>query len=78
MVAPVLFAHAVVTETKIGTAGYLSFGPMAQCVVHALKGLACRARLAPASLPASHCKQFSALTSLALHARGCASPSRAR
>jgi serine/threonine protein kinase len=25
------------------TAGYLSFHPMAQCVVHALKGLACRA-----------------------------------
>ena len=23
--------------------GYQSFGPMAQCVVHALKGLACRA-----------------------------------
>ena len=27
------------------TAGCLSFGPMAQCVVHALKGLACRARV---------------------------------
>jgi hypothetical protein len=26
------------------TVGYLCFGPMAQCVVHALKGLACRAR----------------------------------
>ena len=25
------------------TAGYLSFGPMAQCVVHAFKGLACLA-----------------------------------
>ncbi len=25
------------------TAGYLSFGPVAQCVVHALKGLAYRA-----------------------------------
>ena len=25
------------------TAGHLSFHPMAQCVVHALKGLACRA-----------------------------------
>ncbi len=60
------------------TAGYLSFGPMAQCVVHALKGLACRARFTPASLPASHCKQCSALTSPSLHARGCASPSRAR
>ncbi len=60
------------------TTGYLSFGPMAQCVVHALKGLACRARVTPASSPASHYKQCSALTSLALHARGCASPSRAR
>jgi hypothetical protein len=25
--------------------GYLSFGPMVQCVVHALKGLACHARV---------------------------------
>ncbi len=56
----------------------LSFRPMAQCVMHALKGLACRARVTPATLPASHCKQSSALTSPALHARGCASPSRAR
>ena len=60
------------------TVGYLSFGPMAQCVVHALKGLACRARVTPASSPASHCKQCSALPSPSLHARGCASPSRAR
>ena len=37
------------------TIGYLSFGPMAQCVVHALKGLACRARVIPACSPASHC-----------------------
>ena len=29
--------------TQTPTAGYLSFHPMAQCVVHALKGLACRA-----------------------------------
>ena len=36
------------------------------------------ARVTPASSPASHCKQCSALTSPALHARGCASPSRAR
>jgi hypothetical protein len=60
------------------TVGYLRFGPMAQCVVHALKSLACRARVTPASSPASHCKQCSALTSPSLHARGCASPSRAR
>jgi hypothetical protein len=39
------------------------FGPMAQCVVHALKGLACRARVTPASSPASHCKQCPALMS---------------
>ena len=65
-------------EQKQGTAGSLSFGPMAQCVVHALKGLACSARVTPASSPASHCKQCSALTSPALHARGCARPSRAR
>ncbi len=58
--------------------GYLSFEPMARCVVHALQGLACRARVTPASSPASHCKQCSALTSPSPHACGCASPSRAR
>ena len=31
------------------TTGYLSFGPTAQCAVHALKGLACHARVTPAS-----------------------------
>ena len=31
------------SDTPANTAGYLSFGHMAQCVVHALKGLACRA-----------------------------------
>ncbi len=56
--ATVLYAHAFVpshTEKTCGisgkakttvscfTAGCLSFHPMAQCVVHALKGLACRA-----------------------------------
>jgi hypothetical protein len=41
------------------------------------KGLACRARVTPASSPASHCQQRSALTSPTLHARGCARPSRA-
>ncbi len=61
------------------TAGYLSFGPMAQCVVHALDGLAYRARVAPASSPVLHYKQRSALTLLpSLHSRGCASPSCAR
>ncbi len=48
---------------------HLSFGPMAQCVVRALKGLAYRARVTPAISPASHCKQCSALTSPSLHAR---------
>ena len=32
---------------------YPSFHPTAQCVVHALKGLACRARVTPASSPAA-------------------------
>ena len=64
-------------RVRCHTAGYLSFGPMAQCVVHALKGLACRAHVTPASSPASHCKQCSALTSPSPHVRGCASPSRA-
>ena len=36
---------------------------MAQCVVHALKGLACRARVALASSPASHCKRSRRLRS---------------
>ncbi len=47
----VLFAH--------DTAGYLSFHPMAQCAVHALKGLAYRACVTPASSPAAYCKQCS-------------------
>jgi hypothetical protein len=42
-----------------GTTGCLRFHPMPQCVVHALKGLACRARITPASSPASHYKQSS-------------------
>ncbi len=62
----------IINASATDTAECLSFHPMAQCVVHALKGLACRARVTPASSPASHCKQCSAL-----HARGCASPSRA-
>ena len=62
------------------TAGYVRCGPMAQCAVHALVGLACRrrARATPASSPASHCKQCVALTSPLLHARGCVRPSHAR
>ena len=67
-----------VARRSHGTAGYLSVGPTAQCVVHALKGLACRARVTSATSPASHCKQCSALTLPSLHACGCASPSRAR
>ncbi len=47
----------------LSTARYLSFHPMAQCVAHAFKGLACRTRVTPASSPASHCKQRSAAPS---------------
>ena len=54
--------------------GCLRFDLMAQCVVHALKGLACRAHVAPARLPASHCKQCSALISPSLRMRGYARP----
>ncbi len=37
---------------EASTTGYLSFGPMAQCVVHALKGLAAvRVSLRLARLP---------------------------
>ncbi len=64
--------------SQCSIAGYLSFGPMVQCVVHVLKNLACHAHVTPANSPASHCKQCSALTTPALHARGCAGPSRAR
>ncbi len=35
--------HACTYKGACATAEYLSFGPMAQCVVHALEGLACRA-----------------------------------
>ena len=41
--------------------------------VHALKGLVCRTLATPTGSPASHCEQCSALASLSLHARGCAS-----
>ena len=40
------FAHAFGPYHMVntwGATGYLCFGPMAQCVVHALKGLTCRA-----------------------------------
>ena len=37
-------ASLVVLIVHPGTAGCLSFHSMAQCVVHALKGLACCAR----------------------------------
>ena len=67
-----------VTHPDLVTARYLSFGTMAQCVVHALKGLTCRVRVTLASSPASHCKQCSALTSPVPHARGCTRPSRVR
>ncbi len=40
-------------RANMRTAGYRSFHHMAQCAVHVLKGLACRARVTPASSPAS-------------------------
>ncbi len=55
----------------------LSFHPVAQCV-HVLKGLVCHARITPASSPALHCKQCSALASPSLPTQVCASPSRVR
>ncbi len=45
------------------TAVYLSFGPIVEKRMHALKGLACRKRVAAASSPAATCKQGAALTS---------------
>ncbi len=86
IITPTWWQRPLRTQTHCQSASYdsttgcLSFHPMAQCVVHALKGLACRARVTQASSPASHwrhCKQLSALTSPALHACGGASPSRA-
>jgi hypothetical protein len=58
-------AHQSIRVSQQYSTGYLSFGPMAQCVVHALKGLACRAHVTPPTSPA-------------FHARGCASPSHAQ
>ncbi len=72
---PVLFAHAVVTAAKNrtsatpNTTGYLSVNPMAQCVVHALKGLACRARVTPASSPTALQAELSAHVAFAPRAR---------
>ncbi len=56
MTQPEVAVEATQSATQ-KDAGQLSLGPMAQCVVHALKGLACRARATPACSPASHCKQ---------------------
>jgi hypothetical protein len=52
------------------TAVYLSFNSMARKHVLALKGLACRKRVAAASSPGVTCKQGAALTSPARHACG--------
>jgi hypothetical protein len=60
------------------TAVFLSFGPIGEKRMHALKGLACRKPVAAVSSPAATCKQGAALTSPARHACGCARPSRAR
>ncbi len=61
-----------------GTIVCLIFHPMSKEHVHALKGLACRKRVAAASSPAATSKQGAALTSPARHACGCARLSRAR
>jgi hypothetical protein len=50
------------------TVVYQRFQPMARKRIHALKGLACRKRVAVASSPAATCKQGAALTSHARHA----------
>ncbi len=65
-------------DAKHGTIVRLSFHHKTKEHVHALKGLACRKRVAAASSPATTCKQGAALTSPARHACGCARPSRAR
>ncbi len=66
------------TTSSSDTVVYLSVHPMAKEHVHALKGLACRKRVAVACSLAATCKQGTALTSPARHACGCTRPSRAR
>ncbi len=41
-------------KSNIGAVGYRSFHPMAQCVVHALEGLACRARVTLQAVLSAH------------------------
>ena len=54
MFAATCLCFLLLDVKQVCTAGCLSFYPMAQCVVHALKGLACRARVTPASSPVLH------------------------
>jgi hypothetical protein len=56
----------------------ISFGPIGEKRMHALKGLAYRKLVAAASSPAATCKQGAALKSPARHACGDVRPSRAR
>ena len=60
-----IFVQPLATAAHV-TAGYLSFGPMAQCAMHVLKGLACLPR------PASSAQRSHRLRS------SCARSSRAR
>ncbi len=72
-------AHTIYAQAKqVDAIVCLSFHPISKEHVHALKGLACRKRVAAASSPAATCKQDAALTSPARHACGCARPSHAR
>ncbi len=49
-------SHGSTVHVHCSTAGYLRFHHMAQCVAHALKGMACRARVTPASSPSLHAR----------------------
>ena len=64
-------------ETKAGTVSEAMLYANAHMLMHALKGLACRARVTPASLHALPCSG-EALASPASLACGCAKPFRAR
>jgi hypothetical protein len=78
-VVPALtFAPASCDLCFVCTVVRLSFHPTARKRMHALKGLACRKRVAAATSPAATCKQDAALTSPTRHACGCAGPLCAR
>ena len=56
------YAATLVSRAAV-TVVCLRFHPMVRKHMHALKGLACRKRVAAASSPAATCKQGAALTS---------------